>query len=285
PEVEKLFSWASAESQDFEYLVGGNKRCLKLQCTHLGGEAGEIAIFIIEDVTEWRLQRDHEELKRKQALAEMSAILAHEVRNPLASMELFAGLLANSALPEGTRPWVRHLQAGLRSLSATVNNVLHFHSAVTAEMVPIDLGEFLDNLREFLQPVADQSGVEIAMRHELSGVSVPADGHALKQVLLNLAMNSLRFMPGGGRLTIAGEIQSQSAGWVACISITDTGPGIAPEHLERLFQPGFTTTPGSAGLGLAVCKTIVEAHQGRISVAAGWPTGTTFTIELPGAQR
>ncbi|HZQ67100.1 MAG TPA: ATP-binding protein [Terriglobales bacterium] len=285
PEVERLFAKASCAGSELEYEVDGNRRWLAVRCTRMEGAEGGFAIFIVEDVTEWRrLRQEHEELKRKRALAQMSALLAHEVRNPLATMELFAGLLAGSPLPEECCPWVRHLQAGLRSLSATVNNVLHFHSAGKLGLVPTDIAEFLDNLREFLLPVAEQSGVEIEMAHRLQGVTVPADLNALKQVLLNLAMNALHFMPSGGRLTIGGGIGFRPGGNTARICVSDTGPGIPPEHLGRIFDPGFSTRPGSAGLGLAVCKTIMDAHRGEISVRRGASGGTCFTLELPGAQ-
>jgi two-component system sensor histidine kinase FlrB len=283
--VARLLAQVSSAPGELEYDVAGSKRWLAIRCTHLGEGGGRFAIFIVEDVTEWRrLRLDHEELKRKRALAQMSTLLAHEVRNPLASMELFAGLLANSALTDESRPWVRHLQAGLRSLSATVNNVLHFHSATQLEKISIDTGEFLTNLREFLLPVAEQAGVEIEMSHRLYGVMVQADPNAIKQVLLNLAMNALHFMPEGGKLTIGGGAESRPAVWVAQILLTDTGRGIAPEHIDRLFQPGFTTRPGSAGLGLAVCKTIMDAHDGHISASPGSPVGTTFRLELPGVR-
>ena len=285
PDVARLLDQVSSAPGEFEYDVAGSKRWLAIRCTHLGEVSGRFAIFIVEDITEWRrLRLDHEELKRKRALAQMSTLLAHEVRNPLASMELFAGLLANSPLAEESRPWVRHLQAGLRSLSATVNNVLHFHSSTRLEKVLIDIGEFLSNLREFLLPVAEQADVEIEMSHQLDGVMLPADPNAIKQVLLNLALNALHFMPGGGRLTIGGRAESRPTGSIAQILLTDSGRGIAPEHIDRLFQPGFTTRPGNAGLGLAVCKTIMEAHGGQISVLSGNRVGTTFVLELPGVR-
>jgi len=106
---------------------------------------GCVSIFILRDVSEaGRLAEERDKLRREQALAEMSAILAHEIRNPLGSLELFAGLLAGAGLSPECHGWVEQVQAGLRTLAATVNNVLHFHSLPAPERVPTDLGQLLD---------------------------------------------------------------------------------------------------------------------------------------------
>ena len=281
--VNQLLEKLPMGASELEFESAGSKRCLGVRRTQLGAEDGSSAIFIVEDLTEWRrLQKEHEELKQKEALAQMSAILAHEVRNPLASMELFAGLLTNSSLPENCRPWIRHLQAGLRSLAATVNNVLQFHNSAKLEMVLVELGEFLDTLCEFLLPVAEQTGVAIVMTHQLRGVRVPGDPHAMKQVFLNLAMNAFRFMPLGGHLMISGGLQR---GDVAQVTVADTGPGVAPDLAARVFEAGFTTRSGSAGLGLAVCKMVMDAHHGKISIGRHTPSGALVRLEFPGAQR
>ena len=117
-----------------------------------------------------RLVREREKLRREQALAEMSAILAHEIRNPLGSLELFAGLLAGAGLSAECREWVEHVQAGLRTLAATVNNVLHFHSLPAPERVPTDLGQLLDWAGGFLVPMARQARVELCLHNGLQGV-------------------------------------------------------------------------------------------------------------------
>src|SRR5205807_6991523 len=106
-----------SENKDSENKDSENKEAGGADCA---------SIFILRDVSEAkRLVRERDKLRREQALAEMSAILAHEIRNPLGSLELFAGLLAGSALSPECRQWVEHVQAGLRTLAATVNNVLH----------------------------------------------------------------------------------------------------------------------------------------------------------------
>src|SRR6266446_686749 len=151
------------------------------------GGADCVSIFILRDVSEGkRLVREKDKLRREQALAEMSAILAHEIRNPLGSLELFAGLLAGSALSTECRQWVEQVQAGLRTLAATVNNVLHFHSLPAPERVPTDLGALLDWAGGFLVPMARQARVELCLRNHLHGVWFAADRHRLEQVLLNL---------------------------------------------------------------------------------------------------
>jgi len=226
-------------------------------------------------------QQERESLRRRQALAEMSAVLAHEIRNPLGSLELFAGLLADAGLAPEPQEWVEHLQAGLRTLAATVNNVLQFHSQPQLGLAPTDLGALLDWLEHFLRPLAQRGQVHMELTSTLDGVWVAADRHRLEQVLLNIALNSFQFMPGGGVLRISGQagLPAQRRGpW---LEMADTGPGIAAENLARVFDPGFTTRSGSPGLGLAVCKTVMQQHQGSIRVASSLGHGTAFTLEFP----
>jgi two-component system sensor histidine kinase FlrB len=239
------------------------------------------SVFIVRDVSAAKqLERDSEILRRQQALVEMSALLAHEIRNPLGSLELFAGLLAESTLEGESRRWIEHVQAGLRTLSSTVNNVLDLHNEPPPERACIDAGELLGWAYDFLLPLARQARVEIQIINGLAGVPLHADRHLLEQVLLNLALNAFHFMPGGGWLSIRGV--DRGANGVE-IEVRDTGPGIPDEHLSRIFEPGFSTRPGSSGLGLAVCRRIAEQHGGSIAVASHPGRGTTFKICLPSA--
>lgn len=232
------------------------------------------------------LEQTQAKLHRERALAEVSAVLAHEIRNPLASLELFAGLLAESRLNEEACKWVEHMQAGLRGLAATVNNVLHFHSLPEAERVPVDLGQLITWSRDFFAPLARQSGVTFSLQNRLEGVELRADRNRLEQVLMNLVLNAVRAMPGGGWIEIGGHrIRQQQSGFPGIVLfVADTGPGIAPENLFRVFDPGFSTHPGSPGLGLAVCRKIVEQHGGTITAASPPNRGATFTLEFPGAE-
>ena len=276
------------ESGEREFRCAhGQSEWIAVRRAELARDDGESSIFILRDISQAkRLEEVQDALRRRQALAEMSAVLAHEIRNPLGSLELFAGLLAESPLDSSCRDWVRHLQAGLRMLAATVNNVLQFHHQPPSELAPTDLGALLNLTEEFLRPLAQQEGVEVRLQHALDDIAVAADRHRLQQVLFNLALNAFRAMPSGGGLTLGGGVQRTSEGWLAAILVSDTGPGIAPEDRERIFRPGFTTRPGSPGLGLAVCRSIMEQHGGSIAVSSS-SAGTTFTLEFPllGAAR
>jgi two-component system, sensor histidine kinase FlrB len=237
------------------------------------------SVFILRDVSEAKkLEHDREHLRRQQALVEMSALLAHEIRNPLGSLELFAGLLAEANLEGESRRWIEHVQAGLRTLSSTVNNVLHLHNAPQPELTDIDAGQLLDWAYGFLLPLAKQAGVEMQVFNGLNGVAIHADRHRLEQVLLNLALNAFHFMPGGGWLCIRG-VDCASEG--VEIIVRDTGPGIVPDDLPRIFEAGFSTRAGSSGLGLAVCHRILEQHRGSISVENRPGHGATFRLRLP----
>ena len=281
--IRDLLDRTQSGRSDIEYRCGRPEaEWITVRRAQLSAEEGGSSIFILQDVSELkRLEQEHEAHSRRQALAEMSSLLAHEIRNPLGSLELFAGLLAESELEEEERNWVGHLQAGLRTLAATVNNVLHFHSQPSPGLAPTDLGLWLRSTYDFLRPLAGRAGVRMELRQELDGVSVAADRHRLEQVLLNLALNAFRFMPGGGVLEIRGYVSSRSAEPRVAVEISDTGPGIVAEDGERIFHPGFTTCAGSPGLGLAVCKTIMEQHGGTITVGERTGPGATFKLEFP----
>jgi signal transduction histidine kinase len=261
-------------------------------------DADCVSIFILRDVSDTkRLVEERDKLRREQALAEMSAILAHEIRNPLGSLELFAGLLAEAGLSAECRQWVEHVQAGLRTLAATVNNVLHFHSLPAPERSPTDLGQLLDWAGGFLVPMARQARVELCLHNQLHGVWFAADRHRLEQVLLNLVLNALRAMPGGGWVEISGQISgrrisrdgSRSGDAVAAsISVSDTGPGVRAGDVTKIFEPGFSTRSGSPGLGLAVCRKIVEQHGGSLTAVNRAGAGASFMMTFPleeGADR
>ena len=258
----------------------GSTRWLVARHASIPGAADSASVFILRDVSERkRLEEAQGRLRREQALAEMSAVLAHEVRNPLGSLELFAGLLAEAQLDGECRNWVEHVQAGLRALAATVNNVLHFHSLPEPERAPVDLGELLVWARDFLLPLARQSHVALSLQNRVSGVFFPADRHRLEQVLLNLVLNAVRAMPGGGWIELGGRKTRQ--GRAVAMTVADTGPGICSEHLPRIFDPGFSTRAGSPGLGLAVCRKIVEQHGGTLAAVSPPGSGATFTLTFP----
>jgi signal transduction histidine kinase len=274
---------ASGEEHELE-LSHGTATPVWLAARHARLEKDadtESSIFILRDIsTTKQMERERERLRQQQALAEMSAVLAHEIRNPLGSLELFAGLLVESDLAGEKRGWIEHVQAGLRSLSSTVNNVLDLHTQPPPERVPIDAGELLGWTYDFLLPLAHQARAELQIVNRLHGVFVRADRHLLEQVLLNLALNAFHFMPGGGWLLIGGG--NRGPGEIE-IEVKDTGSGISEEDLPRIFEAGFTTRPGSTGLGLAVCRRIVEQHGGAIIAESQAGQGATFRVRLPQA--
>jgi two-component system sensor histidine kinase FlrB len=285
-ELRELLERSRREDGELEQRIcagSGPAFWLAARCAAVPDSVPGSSVFILRDVSESkRLEAAQVEFRRQQALAEMSTVLAHEVRNPLGSLELFAGLLAETELSVECHKWVEHIQVGLRTLAATVNNVLHVHSPRPSEPALVDLGPLLDWARDFFAPLARQSRVQMVLRNRLAGTVLGADRHGLEQVLSNVVLNALHAMPGGGLIELAGHAIRQ--GRAVSISITDTGTGIRTEYLESVFEPGFSTRAGSPGLGLAVCRKIVEQHGGTIVATSRPAAGATFTLTFPLAQ-
>lgn len=287
--LEKLLAADAGEKDNREQEWVDEKspagRAIGISCANLCGKGVPESdrIWIVRDITQQkRVAAERERNQQALALAEMTTLLAHEIRNPLGSMELFTGLLEEAVAnnPE-TRQWVNHLRAGLRSLSATVNNVLQFHTQASVQLLALELDRLIREVADFLSPVARQRGQQIKLENSIGCVLVQADAVRLKQVFLNLALNAFRAMPPGGSLHFRMGWAPEYPGGLVRVEVQDGGRGIAPELLPRIFEPGFTTTPGSPGLGLAVCKKIVEQHTGAIEVQSKLGDGTRFTIVLP----
>lgn len=265
------------EGSEGERTVGVTRACFRAQ------GRGDDSILILRDLTESKqLEREREVSRRTQALAEVATLLAHEIRNPLGSLELFAGLLADALADQAElQPWINHVQAGLRTLAATVNNVLHFHSQPAAQLLPVDLLRLVGQTVEFLRPLARQKEMQIEWHATTDKVSVLADPSRLQQAFFNLALNAFRSMKPGGILTISVKAHAGGPHPTVAVAFADQGSGIRAENLEKIFEPGFTTQCGSPGLGLAVTRKVIEQHGGSIRVESWEGQGTTFTLELP----
>ncbi len=281
---------AALPNEDFhleqEWTVQGpeGERTLGVTRAVLGAPGtGTDSILILRDMTEAKqLEREREAGQRSQALAEMATLLAHEIRNPLGSLELFAGLLADALEGEAEmQAWVSHVQAGLRSLAATVNNVLHFHSQPPANLQPVDMARVVRETVEFLRPLARQRGMRVELRVAEGAVPILADPPRLQQAFFNLVLNAFHAMKPGGTLRVSVCRREEESCSTATVSFADQGVGISTENLEKIFAPGFTTYPGSPGIGLAVTRKVVEQHRGTIHVESREGQGTTFTLVLP----
>jgi signal transduction histidine kinase len=193
--------------------------------------------------------------------------LAHEIRNPLGSIELYASML------EGD--YANQIVQSVRLLNHAVTNVLQFGKPIVPEPATMSVSRLLDGVKEFLQPVAQQKKIRIETECD-PDCSIVADYELLHRMLLNLVLNALRETPTDGTVSLKGRV----AGCDVLIGVEDTGPGIPEERMARIFDPMFSTSREGCGLGLPIVKRIVESHAGRVDVSSS-PNGTQFQISFP----
>lgn len=279
---------SSEEEQEFCRNSTSGKRWLSVhdRCLFRGDETDPYGrgvrqtILILRDVTVHKqAEQERERARKATALSEVATTLAHEIRNPLTSLELFAGLIAAGG--EGTDEWISHLRAGIRSLAGTVNNVLSFHGVGFPSLTAIDLVTSIRSSVEFVRPIADEAGVSLLFASAGSKLMVRGNSSALQQVVLNIICNAIRHTEKGGTIQVSVLVAERQDSTFAVIEFADTGSGITQEHLEEIFRPGFSGSGNSSGLGLAVCSQIVKQHEGNIRVTSTVGTGTTFFVEIP----
>lgn len=225
-----------------------------------------------EDVSrEVSLQRSLEDARRLAELGQMTATLAHEIRNPLTSLRAVGQVLAETESAE----FGKMIEEEVDKLCELCDQFLDLARPVGLTFEPTDLGQLLARLVRAHQPDAVAAGVSLALLQAANGVGhrLPdLDPRRIEQAARNLILNALQATPSGGSVSVILEPLG--------FSVEDTGPGIPPELRDRLFTPFFTTKTRGTGLGLCTVRKIVEAHHGAIAYETS-PKGTRFTVRLP----
>ena len=240
---------------------------------------------MVARLQQWqRVERQVGRMERLAALGQVVAGVAHEVRNPLASLRIHLDLLEVDVLPAG-QPSLRVLGDEVDRLNQIVSQLLAFSRPRPPIGGPVDLGEVVSWCHQMVRDRMSRQGVSWRETGFDGARLVPGDAAQLRQMLLNLALNALDAMPRGGELhvgTRCGEDDRPGGMRRAALflSVEDSGEGIASELLPRLFDPFFTTRPEGTGLGLALVHRIAELHGGAVDVVSS-PGRTIFTVTLP----
>ncbi|MDP2157665.1 MAG: ATP-binding protein, partial [Nitrospirota bacterium] len=243
-----------------------------------GRETGFIGIF--QDLT--TVKALEEEMKNKEkwaAIGELSANIAHEIRNPLASLRGSIEMLREGKIPEKHRDKLMGIAINeTERLNTIVTDFLTYSRPRPLDIQKVDLNALLSDTLELLRNRAQDMG-NIIIRQEGEGaLLVSLDPLKIRQVFWNLGINALEAMEKGGELTVSTkETQDKIS-----IIFSDTGPGMPKDDIGKIFYPFHTTKERGTGLGLSIAQRIVEEHQGRIEVASNPGSGTTFEIILPG---
>ena len=236
-----------------------------------------------------KLYQQMKERDRLAALGEMAAGLAHEIRNPLAAIKGATQYLDPSRLPREDREFLEIIVEEVDRLNGVVTQFLDYARPLKSSMAPGDVGEILQRTFKLLAPQIPP-GIELAIDVAPELPLVSCDAEQLKQVFLNLALNSFQAMPDGGALRVSAALaRDELASWQEPrlrddrveIRFRDTGPGIPSDARENVFVPFYTTKEKGTGLGLAISQRIVKAHHGSLVVSGPAQGGAEFAISLP----
>ncbi len=235
--------------------------------------------------------RQLERRKRLAALGEMAAGVAHEIRNPLGSIQLYVDLLGRNLAP-GSREAGLAEQIGkaVRGLDAIVTDMLTFTRVIEADRKPTDLVDLVAEAAAEVSAELADADVTLETAGLQDAGPVDLDGRLFKRVLINLMLNAAQAMRISSRervITVRGRAVDPdgdaAGGWA--ITVSDTGPGIDEAVIEKVFNPFFTTKDSGTGLGLAIVHHIVEAHGGSIAARNVDRAGAEFEISLPRPAR
>jgi signal transduction histidine kinase len=234
-------------------------------------------VILFKDISRIKeLEAQNERNHRLIAMGEMAAKIVHEIRSPLCSIELYAGMLAKDL--EGTEHLnlAKGISTGISSLNAILSNMLFFAKPQKPVLRQVDICRLLDETAFMLMPLIESRGLKFSKEIE-QGVTASGDADLLKQVFLNILINAVQVTPEGRAVkAICRDEQG-----TAVIEISDEGPGIDAENIEKIFDPFFSTREKGTGLGLTISARIVQAHDGTIRVKSEKGTGSQFLISFP----
>lgn len=217
-------------------------------------------------------------------LGELSAVVAHEIRNPLAGISATAEVLLDDISVDDPRhESVAIIFEEIQRLEKTVRNLLDFARDRKPFITCVDLRDVVEKVLSEIGCLAAEQNVTVTGACPNDLESVQADPELVAQAFANLALNAVQAMSQGGDLGVELYGHTDEHGRWVRVAVSDSGCGIDSEHVDRIFDPFFTTKTNGAGLGLAVSKKIIEAQKGLITVDSKPGRGTTFVVSLPAA--
>ncbi len=243
------------------------------------------SVLLINDITEVRRFREQAERNtRLTAMGEMSVRIAHDLRNPLGSIELFASILKKEINGDRDKAdLLDHISLGVKSMDRLISNLLFFTRPQKPIIRKTNINRVVEDSILFSSHLINGNNIEVNKDLLTNGMEIFCDEELMKQVFLNMILNAVQAMPEGGKLSIALE-RRDDKGEIR-ISVADTGGGIRREYMDKIFDPFFTTRERGTGLGLAIVHNIVQAHDGTIEVESYPNRGSRFTIRMPSARR
>jgi PAS domain S-box-containing protein len=268
----------------------GKRLPVSVSTAPLGGSETTLkpvgVVGVLEDLSEIKaLEAERRRLDRLAALGEMSAVVAHEIRNPIAGIAVGVDYLTRNVVKDSPEFEGAVLIRGeIQRVNRILEDILFVARPTRLKLSSEDLAQIIENVIQRCQRQVEESQVIIVSQHEENLPQLRVDRQRLEQVFTNLIINATQAMPRGGQLSLQTQLASAENGQKAdkiIVIIADTGPGIPAEAQHQIFEPFFTTKARGTGLGLTVTRRIIEEHGGLISIESEATKGTRFIISLP----
>jgi two-component system NtrC family sensor kinase len=238
---------------------------------------------ICKDIT--HLKKAEERLtltERLSSLGELTAGVAHELRNPLAGIKINNQILSRKKdLPEMEKKLLKSTEEGIEKIQKIVDDMLHFAKPKASHFKEEEINEVVEKSLAILQTKLKKGNIFTIFDAGQGLPRVRIDIHQIQQVLINLMLNSIQAMENGGTLTLRTFLEHEI---VVGVEVKDTGMGIPKAHLKKIFDPFFTTKSEGTGLGLSITLKILEKHGATIDVTSQEKEGSTFIIHFPGVK-
>lgn len=265
--------------------------------SHVRDERGSLmgVVVFFKDLTKVEQLEERERLRdRLVALGEMAAAIAHEVKNPLAGIEVMAGVLKRQVTDDDAQSILNDIIGEAKMANQIVHEALEFVRPIRLQVEHTSIGEVLQSAVTLAETKVPRRNIELRVEADQKLPPIQGDHHQLTQLFTNLLINAFEALEGRGSVELtaheglleddphaaAGESHTAAPTRTVVIDVADDGPGVPRDLRDRIFNAFFTTKPQGSGLGLAIVRKIVDAHDGRIDILTG-SKGTRFRVTLP----
>ncbi|MFQ5862143.1 MAG: nitrogen regulation protein NR(II) [Candidatus Brocadiales bacterium] len=285
---ERLELFRKENSYDFSRTLTIEGRVYESTCSSINDSEGRHLgkVIVSRDITERKeMERRLMHQEKMTVIGKMAAGIAHELNNPLGVISMFTQIALKKVLPgEPLRDYLDTIKRNTDTCKKSIQGLLTCARMAPVHRSKVNLNECIKDVLSMCKPLMEKQEITLTTNLDQRLPKYEGDPDQLRQVFMNLVINAVQAMEGGGRLTVLTEACSENGSVKALrVGFKDTGTGVSPKDLPRLFEPFFTTKPEGVGtgLGLSTCKNILEAHGGTIGVDSEEGKGCQFTVLLP----